>query len=114
MSLKSSPCLYEKCDLQYHEKEDIVIKSFAHSGLEKFFKTGNKSGIQTAHAPKLRRILAVLDELSDISELNGLWKPHPLKGNRSNIWSLWVSGNWRITFELNNGDVYIVDYEDYH
>ena len=92
----------------------IVIKSFAHSGLEKFFKTGSKSGIQAAHAPKLRRILAVLDELSDISELNGLWKCHQLKGKRSNETALWVSGNWRITFELNNGNVYIVNYEDYH
>lgn len=91
-----------------------MIKSFAHSGLELFFKTGNKSGIQAAHAPKLRRILAVLDELSDISQLNGLWKCHQLKGKRSHIWSLWVSGNWRITFELKNNDVYTVNYEDYH
>nr|WP_277816735.1 type II toxin-antitoxin system RelE/ParE family toxin [Rheinheimera pleomorphica] len=39
---------------------------------------------------------------------------HPLTGGRKGQWSITVTGNWRITFELNNGDVYIVNYEDYH
>ena len=91
-----------------------MIKSFAHKGLQRFFETGNKSGIQAAHAAKLARILAVLDELSEIKQLNGLWRCHQLTGNRHPQWSLTVSGNWRITFELQEGDVYIVNYEDYH
>lgn len=91
-----------------------MIKSFIHKGLEKYFLTGNKSGIQAVHAAKLSRILAVLDELSNIEQLNGLWRCHQLKGDRYPQWSLTVSGNWRITFEIQNGDVYIVNYEDYH
>ncbi|EGY53159.1 type II toxin-antitoxin system RelE/ParE family toxin [Neisseria shayeganii] len=91
-----------------------MIQSFAHKGLEKFFRTGNKSGIQAAHAAKLARILAVLDELTAIEQLNGLWRCHQLKGERYPQWSLTVSGNWRITFELHEGHVYIVNYEDYH
>ncbi len=39
---------------------------------------------------------------------------HPLTGARSEQWSVTVTGNWRITFELVEGDVYIVNYEDYH
>lgn len=91
-----------------------MIKSFSHKGLQKFFETGNKSGIQAAHADKLRRMLAVLDELTVIEQLSGLWRCHQLKGERYPQWSLTVSGNWRITFELHDGDVYIVNYEDYH
>lgn len=91
-----------------------MIKSFSHKGLEKFYLTGSKSGIQAAHAAKLRRILSVLDELYDIGQLAGLWRCHQLKGERYPQWSLTVSGNWRITFELREGNVYIVNYEDYH
>jgi len=33
---------------------------------------------------------------------------------RKGTWSISVSGNWRITFEFIDGNVYIVTYEDYH
>ncbi|MDO5686261.1 MAG: type II toxin-antitoxin system RelE/ParE family toxin [Neisseria sp.] len=91
-----------------------MIKSFAHKGLEKFFVSGIKSGIQAAHTAKLSRMLAVLDELSAIEQLNGLWRCHQLKGERYPQWSLTISGNWRLTFELREGDVFVVNYEDYH
>ena len=29
-------------------------------------------------------------------------------------WSVSVSGNWRLTFTFNEGDVELVDYQDYH
>lgn len=91
-----------------------MIKTFSHKGLKQYFTTGSTAGIQPAHADKLSRILAVLDELTDIAQLQGLWRCHQLKGDRYPQWSLSVSGNWRITFELRDGDVYIVNYEDYH
>lgn len=39
---------------------------------------------------------------------------HPLKGERKGIWSITVSGNWHLTFEFLEGNVYILNYEDYH
>ncbi len=39
---------------------------------------------------------------------------HPLKGNRKGLWSVRVSGNWRITFVFTGADADLVDYEDYH
>jgi len=39
---------------------------------------------------------------------------HDLTGNYKGRWAVSVSGNWRITFEFNDGDAYVVDYEDYH
>ena len=49
----------------------------------------------------------------DDMEIPG-YRLHSLKGNRKGIWSITVSGNWRSTFEFTDGDVYIVDHEDYH
>jgi len=39
---------------------------------------------------------------------------HPLKGKLAGRWSVTVNGNWRLTFEFNDGNAYILDYEDYH
>jgi proteic killer suppression protein len=39
---------------------------------------------------------------------------HPLKGPRTGIWAISVSGNWRITFRFEDGNAHIVNYEDYH
>lgn len=92
-----------------------MIKSFKHKGLENFFKTGNSKGINPDHTKKIRRILAILDELTDISEINfDSYNLHQLKGNLKGLWSMRVNGNWRITFEFKDQDVYIVDYQDYH
>ena len=92
-----------------------MIKSFRHDGLQRFFETGTKAGIQSKHAPRLRLQLAALDtaQLIDDMDLPG-YRLHPLKGKQKGRWSISVSGNWRLTFEFNDGDVYILDYEDYH
>ena len=40
--------------------------------------------------------------------------PASLKGNQKGLWSITVSSNWRLTFEYFEGNVYILNYEDYH
>ena len=92
-----------------------MIKEFKHKGLEKFFLSGTKVGIQAKHANRIRIVLGRLHSATtpqDIA-LPGL-KLHELTGNRKGIWSVKVDGNWRITFEFRGKDVYVVDYEDYH
>lgn len=92
-----------------------MIKSFKHKGLRKFYENGSKQGIQAQHAQKLRMQLAALDSALNIEDLDiPGYRLHQLKGNRKGIWSISVGGNWRITFEFNEGNVYIVNYEDYH
>jgi len=92
-----------------------VIKSFRHKGLERFFLTDDKSGIQSAHAKKLRLILTYLDAARDVSDMSlpGL-DLHQLKGKYVGFWAVKVSGNWRIIFQFKEGDAYLVDYIDYH
>ncbi len=92
-----------------------MIKSFKHKGLERFYHRGSTAGIQSAHAKKLRLILSNLDqaETPDDMDLPGL-RLHELKGDRKNIWSVSVNGNWRVTFRFDGRDAEIVNYEDYH
>lgn len=92
-----------------------MIKSFKHKGLEKFYKAGTTKGIQASHASKLRMQLAALDTAFCIDDLDiPGYRLHPLKGSRKGLWSITVNGNWRVTFEFQEGHVYIVNYEDYH
>lgn len=92
-----------------------MIRTFKHAGLEKFFKTGSKAGIQPAHASKLSLLLQQLNQADEISEMDRPgWKLHPLKGAFSDFWAVKVNGNWRMTFRFENGDAYVVDYQDYH
>ena len=92
-----------------------MIKSFKHKGLEKYFLTGSKKGIQANHASKLRMQLAAIDTAQTIDDLDiPGYRLHPLKGSRKGIWSITVNANWRLTFEFTDGNIYILDYEDYH
>ena len=92
-----------------------MIKSFKHKGLKKLFETGQTSGVNPHHVERLRKILALFEtcETIDDMDLPGL-KLHNLKGNRKNTLAVQVSGNWRVTFTLSNGDISDVNYEDYH
>lgn len=92
-----------------------MIKSFQHKGLETFFYAGSKAGIQPAHANRLRLQLAKLDTAKDQEDmrLSG-WKLHQLSGDRAGHYSVWVNGNWRLTFTFDNGDAILVNYQDYH
>jgi proteic killer suppression protein len=92
-----------------------MITGFRHKGLESFYRTGSLRGIQPVHADKLRRILAALDAASSPGELNlPAYRLNPLKGGLSGFWSIWVSGNWRLTFRFNDSDTELLDYVDYH
>jgi len=92
-----------------------MIRSFKHKGLAKFFKTSSTAGIQVNHASKLRLILGRLNVSVNPQDMNlpGL-ALHLLSGNRSDVWSVSVSGNWRVTFRFTNEHPEVVDYEDYH
>lgn len=92
-----------------------MIVSFRHKGLRKFYETGSLAGIQAAHGKRLRMMLAALDTANVIEDMNiPGFKLHPLKGETPVRWSVWVNGNWGLTFEFENGNVNILDYEDYH
>ena len=92
-----------------------MIKTFKHKGLKDFYITGSKKGINPNHASKLARILDRLDASTNPQDINlPGFNFHPLSGKNKEIWSVWVNGNWRVTFYFEQGDAFIVDYLDYH
>lgn len=92
-----------------------MIKTFCHKGLETFFRTGSKAGIQPHHAGKLRVMLTTLDSAKRPEDMNApKWRLHPLTGDLAGHWSIWVNGNWRVTFRFEGEDAELVDYLDYH
>ena len=92
-----------------------MIKSFEHKGLQAFFETGSKAGIQPHHAPKLARQLARLNAATAPEDMNlPGWRLHPLVGSLTGHYSVSVNGNWRLTFRFDGADAVLVDYQDYH
>ena len=92
-----------------------MIKSFRPKGLQRFFETGDKSGIQAAHATKLRLQLATLGQAvrpEDVSAPS--WALLSLKGDLKGHWALTVNGNWRLVFAFEGQDTVLVDYRHYH
>jgi proteic killer suppression protein len=89
-----------------------VIKTFRHKGLEAFFRSGSKAGIKPSHAAKLRVQLTQLEKANNPGDMNAPgWRLHQLSNDH---WSIWVNGNWRMTFAFEGKDAILVDYLDYH
>ena len=92
-----------------------MIRNFRHRGLEKFYLTGSKAGIQPEHAARLRLQLFRLDSARNPQDMNADgWRLHELRGTMAGHWSVRVSANWRMTFRFDGVDATVVDYQDYH
>ncbi len=89
-----------------------MIRSWKHKGLQRFFERGAKAGIQPHHAERLARQLAQLNAAKRAADMNlPGWRLHQLSAGD---WSIWVNGNWRVTFAFEGEDAMLVDYQDYH
>jgi proteic killer suppression protein len=91
-----------------------VIRSFRHRGLKRLWE-GDPSRVSAALKERLENVLAVLDAAGtppDV-DLPG-YRLHALKGDLKGLWSVTVTGNWRVTFRIKDGSVFDVDLTDYH
>lgn len=92
-----------------------MITSIKHRGLRLLYERGDRSGVGANLRDRVERILLVLDQAETLEEMNiPGFRLHPLTGNRQGVWSIRVTGNWRITFSFAAGNVFDVDLEDYH
>jgi proteic killer suppression protein len=92
------------------------IRNFRHKGLRRLYETGSRRGIRADLVAKVEDILHAIEQARQIEQV-GLfpgWKLHPLKGARIGEWSVWVSGNYRITFRVDGEEVTDLNFEDYH
>jgi toxin HigB-1 len=92
-----------------------MIRSFRHKGLETFFRTGSKAGIDPRHGARLGLQLGMLEGAVSPADMNlPGWRLHPLRGSLYGTWAVWVDKNWRLTFAFDGTDATNVDYLDYH
>ena len=92
-----------------------MIKSFKHRGLEKYFYNDDQSRINQEHTARIIRILDRLDASLKPQDMNlPGYKLHKLSGKEKGTWSVWVSGNWRVTFKFDKNNAVDVNYTDYH
>jgi toxin HigB-1 len=92
-----------------------MIKSIVHKGLKKFVFNGETKGVNAQHITRLKARIAVLDVADSLDVIRAFpWDLHQLKGDKAGQWAIKVTGNWRLFFEFVDGDVYLLDYDDYH
>ena len=92
------------------------IRSIRHRGLKQLYESGEARGLPAAMVPKIADILLAIDEAThpqDVALFPG-WRLHPLKGSRRGLWSVTVTGDWRVIFRFERGDAFDVDLVDDH
>ena len=93
----------------------FMIRSFRHRGLRRLYERDDPSKIAADQLDRITLALADLDSAGKPSDLDlPGYRLHPLRGDRRGLWSISITGNWRITFRFEAGDVYDVDLVDYH
>jgi proteic killer suppression protein len=92
------------------------IRTFRHRGLKLLVERDNHREIRLDMTKRVRNVLAALVMAENIRSLRPLpgWRVHELVGDRKGTWSVSVSGNWRITFEIVDSEIVNLDLEDYH
>lgn len=84
-----------------------------NKALRRYWETGNGSGINADWRGKAGRILNALDIAVSPRELDvpgfGF---HELKGDRKGTFSVWITRNWRVTFQWSEEGPYDVEMED--
>lgn len=88
---------------------------FADKGLRRFAERGQARGLNPGHVNRIRRLLTALQDANRPADLaHPSFRLHPLKGQRSDEWSMRVSDNWRIVFRFQSGEAVDIDLIDYH
>ena len=86
-----------------------------HKGLRALHQRDDPARLPAHLVPRLRRILFRLQEASQPRSADAPgFRLHPLTGDRASQWSVRVSGNWRVVFRFEAGEVVDVDLIDYH
>lgn len=92
-----------------------MILSFRSKALQRFWEKSDPRGLNPQHVGKIGLILDMLERATQAEDMNiAKLKFHKLTGENPPRWSVWVNGNWRITFSFDGEDAVAIDYEDYH
>jgi proteic killer suppression protein len=94
----------------------MQIRSVRHKGLKQLIEDDDDREIRRDLVRRVRNVLAALISAADMDGVQGPpgWRIHQLSGDRAGTWSISVSGNWRITFDIDKREICNLDLEDYH
>jgi len=93
----------------------LVIRSFKHRGLKRFYERGDPRGIRPDLVDTVQEILTVLDTAGTPQAMNlPGYRLHSLKGDRKGFWAVRVTANRRIIFRFEDADAFDVELIDYH
>jgi len=92
------------------------FRTIRHKGLKRFIEDDDDRGIRPDLVKRIRNIVAALHVAESMDGVAGPpgWRVHQLVGDRAGVWSISASGNWRITFRIEDGEISDLDLEDYH
>ncbi len=94
------------------------IASIRHKGLRQLYENNDPRGVPASSADKIRKLLFAMETAEGLDELTVFpgWRLHRLNGNFNGLWSLSVTGNWRIIskYEEMTNTASILDLVDYH
>jgi proteic killer suppression protein len=93
----------------------MMIRTFRHKGLKRLFERDEASGLRADQVGRIKDALAHLDRSQKPTDLDlPGYRLHALKGDLRGLWSISISGNWRMVFRFEDGDALDVDLIDYH
>ena len=94
----------------YHDDQDVPAPGF-----ETRLYEGDPSKVRADQAGRITDVLGHLDRAQRTPDLDlPGYRLHALKGELKGMWSITISGNWRIVFRFADGDAFDVDLTDYH
>jgi len=94
----------------------MVIRSVRHRGLLRLIEDDDSWELRGDLVRRVRNALAALIAAPDMGGVAGPpgWRVHQLRGHRAGTWSISISGNWRLTFDVRQREIFDLDLEDYH
>jgi len=94
----------------------MKIRSIKHRGLKRLIEDNEDRELRGDLVGRIRTVMTALVLAPDATSILGPpgWCIHKLAGDRSGTWSISVSGNWRITFRVEDDAIADLDLEDYH
>lgn len=94
----------------------MIIGNIRHKRVRQLYHQDDRRGFMPHVAEKIVKMMGYLQDMDGVDELQHppSWRAHQLTGNRKGTWSLQVTGNWRLTFDVVDDEIVNVDLEDYH
>ncbi len=94
----------------------MIIRSISHRGLKRLIEDDDGREVRADLVKRIRRVVTALVLAPSVEQILGPpgWRIHELTGDRAGTWSISVSGNWRITFNVEEDAITDLNLEDYH